>query len=214
MIRRISGIGLTLYSALLAVSGCGHQSGSPAGQDIIMNGLLAQVTGMGGCFNINKLETHKISFFPSLTFDEGSCLLEHGDTANALIARDDAGQVYLLDNKSSFDFLLRMHKPPLVERDSAVTYVVFALRMMGEINQRDTLVKVSSALTDSVLVEHGVARRELRESSRLLQSGSRSYQVAIMTMGPGGISDCVAILYPDSGIVRLVSKNNWRIAER
>src|SRR5882672_4855070 len=73
--------------------------------DAIRNALLAQVLGFGGCTEVTSIRPTSIRFFPGVQFFEGSCTLEHGQSAFPLAARDSGGLIYTLDSESTFHFL-------------------------------------------------------------------------------------------------------------
>jgi hypothetical protein len=166
--------------------------------------LLAQATGLGGCDVVSRLDTLSSQFHPELTFIEGACLLEHGDTAYPLVAVDRGGQIYVLDNPSSFAFMIRMHPPPQVARERAVEYATVALRMMGRLTPQDRVVRSSSEIPDSLLSVLGASREEFWDSSRVLRDLSRGYEVALVAVGPSGIKSAVGLVYADSGSIEMV----------
>ena len=98
----------------------------------IVNALMAQVEGLGGCTDLGHVRQTKSRFFPQVELFEGLCLLEHGDTARPLVARDSAGLIYVLDSPSSFRFLIRQHHPVGLDSTAAVPYAHQALVMMGK----------------------------------------------------------------------------------
>jgi hypothetical protein len=72
-------------------------------------------------------------FFPGVQFVEGTCTLEHGDLARPLVGVDSAGQIYVLDSPSGFQFLTRQHPPVQLDSSTAVQYARTALVMMGKL---------------------------------------------------------------------------------
>lgn len=170
---------------------------------------LPRLGGVGGCDSIDYRETRHYDLHPGLTFVEGTCVREHGDTARGIVAVDSAGQVYLLNNPSGLEFMLRVHPAKPLGRAQALDYVASALAMMGAINLGDTVVPFSAAIPDSVLMRAGVTRSELMDSSRVLRELSRGYEVAVTTWGPGGLTASIAIVHSDSGFVRVTSRRNW-----
>src|SRR6266852_1836828 len=99
----------------------------------VREALLAQVVGMGGCAELTTTGRVTFRFFPGVQFIEGTCTLEHGDMARPLVGVDSAGQIYVLDSPSGFQFLTRQHPPIQLDSSTAVQYARTALVMMGKL---------------------------------------------------------------------------------
>lgn len=127
---------LILVATLMVVEGSCHHDGLakrrvPDGA--VGDALAAQLFGPGGCRSLDVIDTVTSKFFPAVTLMRGICESEHGDTTTGLAAVDDSGMLYVLGSPSSFNFLLRRHRPSGLDSANAIEFARQALGMMGEL---------------------------------------------------------------------------------
>lgn len=192
------------------VAGCSR----PARDDVIEQALLAKTSGFGGCDTISRVVKSERAQYPGVTFVQGTCVAEHGDTISTTVATDGAEQLFLLDSPSSFYFMLRMHPAAPVARDQAVGRVVEALQMMGISRASDSVVATSAAIPDSILGMAGIIRGRIWESSQVARDLEKGYEVKLLLLGHDELRSIIAIVYKDSGIVRVVTNDHWSLERR
>jgi hypothetical protein len=124
-----------------------------------MAGLRAQVERGGGCYPLSNSEiatrTFTSPFFPGVTFAELDCIREHGDTARAFAATDSSGQVFVLDSRSAFSFLTRLHPPRGLDSTSAIEYVRLGCVFSGQLPDDARLIFRPSDVPTEVLRRTG-----------------------------------------------------------
>lgn len=207
--------GLILIAILGIPAGCVRaQSVAQGPESPAILGLISQTAGFGGCRRIDHTEVWKRSVYSAVVVIEGMCFREHADTAMALVALDSAGQVYVLNSPSGLAFMLRMHPYRLPSQARVLPYAVAALAMSGAIHPLDTLVESTLRISDKKLAQMGVARDRLRKSSRVMQNLLNGFEVAVTTLGPGGLSSIRAIVDADSGFVTMTTIENWKDSSR
>ncbi|HET7586146.1 MAG TPA: hypothetical protein VFK13_14635 [Gemmatimonadaceae bacterium] len=119
---------------------------------------MAQVSQPGGCDHLARVDAFDVRFFRDVHFQRAICSLEHGDTATALVGRDDRGTVYLLDSPSAFRFLVRQHPPVGIDSSTAVEYAYVALEMQGAIYGTARLIHNTGEISPSALSALDTAR--------------------------------------------------------
>jgi hypothetical protein len=157
---------------------------------------------------MDEVDTVKLARFPGLTFVEGRCAMEHGDTAVAQVAVDDGGQTFLLDSPSSFAYMVRLHPPAPVDSANAVAYALDALRMTGKLATSDTLVTNVALIPESVASGIGLDRKQVSKASRVLQRLNHGYRVQVITMGKHAIKANEILVY-STGLVELIGGRVW-----
>jgi hypothetical protein len=196
-------------SALIAVCViCACAQGVDTQQ--LEHAMLAQTSGMGGCTTIDERRDLAVLFFPGVRVVEGECAREHGDTAYALVGIGNTGQLFLLGSAEGFEFMRRAHPVTPVDSASLLAYSATAMRLMGAIGARDTVVTHLDDLSDSILTRAGVKRTQLRPSA-VLRSTGHGKVVALTTLGPHRLSTLVVLLYPADGGTRVIEREEWRI---
>lgn len=197
-------LGIAVTCALSSMTGCGLK---PDRHPYVQYALLAQVSGFGGCTMIEETRVLEKPFFPSLTFIQGRCTLEHGDIAHPVVALDQAGMVFVLDSPSAFAFMIRAHRPSVSE-DELIAYATTSLTLMGELGIADTTLQpagVPQRLLDSLgLVAGQLYRTEVR---RRLGTG---FEVGFTALGPNTLTTALLIVYPSSGEIRIIDVKRWR----
>ncbi len=179
---------------------------TPDRDSYVQHGLLAQVSGFGGCAAMEDTRVLDQSFFSAITLIQGSCTLEHGGVANPVVGVDETGMVFVLDSPSSFAFMIRTNRPVVPEAD-VVAYARMSLGLMGILGADDTLIQpegVPQALLDSLgLVAPQLNRTEV---GRKLGTG---LEVGVTTLGPSTLATALLLVYPSTGEVRVIETKQW-----
>ena len=152
-------------------------------QRLVIEGLLAQSQGLGGCDTITAVHTEREAYFPNVEFYRGVCLREHGDTAVHRVAIDSAGQIYLLDSPSSYRFLLRRHKPAGVDSTNAVKFALLSLQIMGEVAWDASPIQARDGWQGA---GHEPPFQDAPVSHFVGQLGPGNSEVVIVAAGPDG----------------------------
>ena len=147
-----------LVTATLAASSCSVRVKTEK-TELAKDALLAEAGGPGGCTTLTRVDTlPSIVYFPRVTFLQGMCLLEHGDTAVASIGLDSSGTPFLLDSPSAFRFLLRRHPVVGVDSQSLVDYARVGLIFSGQLSVDARLIRSPAEASDSELATSGRKR--------------------------------------------------------
>ncbi len=138
---------LALGLAALIGPGCvGPDTGTPT---VVQQALLAQKQGPGGCQSLDWVNPVELPYFEGVRFFQAQCLLEHGDTVRMTAALDDA-TAFVLDNQSSYRFLLARHPATGVDSASALDYVEWGLRFTGRLRSWTQVIGSLAEVPDSV----------------------------------------------------------------
>lgn len=136
-----------IATTLLVCGGCVARAPGPGA--VVQQGLLAQWRGPGGCTALDWVAPRQIRYFPNVRFYEAQCFLEHGDSALAIVAHDEA-TLFILDNVSSYQLLVDRHPALGVDSSSAIEFAAWALRFAGVIQAPGQILPSVEALPDSV----------------------------------------------------------------
>lgn len=184
----------------LTMASVGTANAQVVAQSSVRNALLAQVIGFGGCYGLDVTTDTAFRFFPTVRFTVGTCILEHGDTARPIVARDSSGVLYVLDSPSAFQFLVRQHPPVGLDSSTAVDYAKVALAMQGKLPLQARMFTGREPI-DSLCkaVDVVCGGLQLPGVTRL---GHRGVTVRLTAFTSSTLySESGAILYLDSGFV-------------
>lgn len=122
-------------SVLAAASACAiQQPQSFVHVDpLIVDAMLAQVEGGGGCIRIEETAQTTSPFFPSVRFVTGRCLNEHAEVLRSTVAVDGSGVIYSLRTEEGLRFLTRRHTPVGLTRESIGSFSKWALEVLDEL---------------------------------------------------------------------------------
>jgi hypothetical protein len=201
--------------AAITVAACAHGRPPEAAQptdlalppavspELVMSALRAQVTGPGGCSELEKTETVPIRFFSTVTFVHGWCTGENGAVLHAIAGADTLGVLYVLDSRSAFTLLRLRHPPGPIDQYHAVEYASRALALSGYTDWGSATASLNQSLpdaaVDSLAEEAGVAR------SRVLDWRPGSATVRVTTSGADHVTSFIVDLDTRSGAIHLVS---------
>lgn len=196
----IAGLALLFAPAILAAA----QSTTPPA---IQTALRAELAGPGMCFAVSSAAAPISEFFDELRFYRGVCRSEHGDSMSAIVARDSAGLMYLLDSPSGWRFLLSMHPPNSSRMTRPREYAAAALEMQGELRDSPTIFKRKSglALNSACLA---VARTATGENDREI---GRKRVIRLLLVGEHRASLYVVTINAD-GTTLYIKDDCWREA--
>ena len=165
--------------------------------------LLAQVSGLGGCAELEGVDTLAVPFFPDVRFIEGRCTLEHGGLARPMVAVDGTGLVYPLDAPTMFEFLVRRHPPHRLDTITAVGYAALAARLSGVLPGDAKVARRPGEIPHSVWRLARIAASDVHPSGILqtLQNGAR---VEVLAWTPEQVFTVDCLVYFDTGAVRVL----------
>ena len=198
--------------ALLALAACtSTSSDSPSvndtpgrtapGDSVVIDLLLAQLDGPGGCATVDRLDTLRSTFFPEVELFSTDCSPEHGGTAEAIAGRDRQGTVFLLRSEVGFAFLLRRHPPAISPLNEPLDYASIALRLSGSLRPGGRIVREARELSSAELER--VRRAGIKAFSRVLERRTNAVVVALLVISPRRLESLAVSVSPDGHLFTL-----------
>lgn len=176
--------------------------------EYVQAALNAQVTGFGGCLDEVKYSKTHFDTYPGVVFFEGSCELEHGGTAKPLAARDERGNVFAFGSQVSYNFFVASHPPRDINRDNAIEFALFALRLIGVASGEETILRSAQDLSQVQIEQLGATSEDIR-FTRLEALPTGQFQLLVTALSENMLLEYMLILYPETGIVRILSQDEY-----
>ncbi len=131
---------IALAGGLLGMLSCARATHEMQRPGVIVDALLAQVEGAGGCVDLATIAEARTPFLRNVTIVKGVCLSQHADTLRPTIAVDSMGLVYLLHDEEDLRFLTRRHPVENVTTESIMAFGRFALDAMDRLTPECTTI--------------------------------------------------------------------------
>jgi hypothetical protein len=185
--------------ALLVAGGPAVAVGQSPGH-AIPDALRSLTHGFGGCFADGPISRVEIEFWPTVEFFRTECVLEHGDSASAIVGIDSDSVLYLLASDEAFKFLMDRHPTVAIDSGNFLPFIRTALELTGRIPSQARLLRAWSDLPDSVV-------SRIKPQGRVLWYGQRAkvWTGTVYTASAGYYGDFVTsheiVLLPGGRLV-------------
>jgi hypothetical protein len=156
--------------------------GAQAPEAAIPTALRVLTSGPGGCGVDPERTPAAVGFFPAVRFTRGSCILEHGDSAIAIVGMDSSHVLYLLDSKKAFNFLAASHPPSGLGAANVLSYAYTALALSGTIIGTVPVTKY----TELPAAARETVRRKVERLTQVEAVGGHWWHVTVVTRAAGG----------------------------
>jgi hypothetical protein len=145
---------------------------------------LAVLTGgLGGCTTERQLTPYTTRFFPAVRFTRAQCVLEHGDSATAIVGLDADSVLYLLASTTDFNFLVARHPAVGLDSASALSYAYTALELSGNL----TGIRPVASPAQVPVNARKAVRQRIVDFPYLTSLGENSgWKVVVVTRSYGG----------------------------
>jgi hypothetical protein len=117
----------------------------------VVAALMAQVEGLGGCSDLEHIDTLSFPYWPELSFYKGRCTREHDHIAFPWAVRLQDGSVLPLGSRTAFRYLLRRAPPIGITDETRLDYVHRALIWMDQVPEMAELPRYPKTSTSPAL---------------------------------------------------------------